>query len=547
MSTMPVMNMMSADQGDGTYSNPILHADYSDLDVIQVGDNFYMTASSFSHVPGLPILHSTDLVNWQLIQHAIPRFDFEEYNRPQHGKGVWAPAIRFHQQQYWIFYGDPDKGIFMTTATDPAGEWSSLHLVKAGLGLIDPCPFWDDDGQAYIVHAYAHSRCGIQHQLNICRMSPDGRELLDEGQIVFDGTLDHPTLEGPKLYKRNGYYYIFAPAGGVATGWQTVLRSTSIYGPYEDKIVLQQGDTAINGPHQGAWVELASGESWFMHFQDKGVYGRIVHLQPMTWKNDWPVIGIDSNEDGIGEPVLHYRKPNVNRESKMMGLATTDEFDHLQLGLQWQWQANPSKAWFDFQRESHLRLYCLTNDEVTNTAIYTAPNLLMQKFPASTFTASVKMDVTMLQSADKVGLIVFGQQYCYLAVSRTEHTKELAITLVVGDDVVETTHYSVVDSVNEVLEKTHYSAVNSTDEVLGTRHYLVVDSTEEIILQVAVSEGGLCRFSYELVEGVVQHCEYAFQAKPGHWVGAKIGMFAHAESNHSNVGFVDVDWFRVTV
>ena len=328
---------------DGTYTNPIIDADYSDPDVIRVGNDFYLTASSFNCIPGLPILHSKDLVNWRIIGHALqeqpPR---DVFARPQHGNGVWAPAIRFHNNYFYIFYGYPDFGIYMVKSRHAAGPWSEPLLMRPARGWIDPAPFWDDDGNAYLVHAWANSRSGIKSILTINRMSPDGTKLLDDGKTVFDGRVNHPTIEGPKLYKRYGYYYIFAPAGGVATGWQTVLRSKNIYGPYEDRIVMDRGKTDINGPHQGAWVELESGESWFVHFQDRGAHGRVVHLQPLKWINDWPVIGIDVDGDGKGEPVAKHRKPDVGREYPLRVPQTSDEFAGIKLGLQWQWHANPS-------------------------------------------------------------------------------------------------------------------------------------------------------------------------------------------------------------
>lgn len=224
------------------------------------------------------------------------------FNSPQHGNGVWAPAIRYHNGEFHVYYGDPDLGIFMAKTKNPAGPWEPLVLVKEAKGRIDTCPFWDDDGNAYLVHAWAKSRAGINSILTICRMSPDGTRTLDEGKTVFDRQTTQPTIEGPKMYKWNGYYYIFAPAGGVRNGWQTVLRSKNIFGPYEDKIVLEKGGTEINGPHQGGWVELKSGESWFVHFQERDPYERIVHLQPVKWVDDWPVIGIDKDDDGKGEP-----------------------------------------------------------------------------------------------------------------------------------------------------------------------------------------------------------------------------------------------------
>ncbi|MDF2658371.1 MAG: glycoside hydrolase [Paenibacillus sp.] len=507
-----------SDRRDGTFANPVLHADYSDPDIIRVGGDFYMTASSFGHIPGLPILHSKDLINWKLINHAIRRMELPGYDKPQHGNGVWAPSIRYHAGKYWIFYGDPDLGIFMTTAKDPAGEWSPLHLVKEGKGLIDTCPFWDEDGKAYLVHAYANSRCGIKHKLRICRMSPDGKQLLDEGIVVYDGMSDHPTLEGPKMYKRGSYYYIFAPAGGVSTGWQTVFRSKSVFGPYEDKIVLHQGDTSVNGPHQGGWVELESGESWFLHFQDKGAYGRVVHLQPVRWVNDWPLMGEDSNGDGIGEPVLRRRKPNVGREHPIETPAVSDEFAGASLGLQWQWQANPDPSWYRLgARPSHLRLYAAKDPQHAG-GIYTAPQLLMQKFPAPTFEATAKLDVVSLAEGDLAGLTVFGYAYAYLGLRRLED-ETLAAVFATGDKTGETELWRII---------------------------LTAD-VQTIYLRVTVDEGARCSFSYSL-DGTSFHSDEVpdFTAQKGHWVGAKTGLFALCSNPQSGVGgYVDADWFRV--
>src|SRR6185437_15090852 len=221
------------DCGDGTYRNPIIYADYSDPDVVRVGDDFYLTASSFNCTPGLPILHSKDLVNWTIINHALKNLPDARYEKFQAGEGVWAPALRFHAGKFWIFFATPDEGIYVITADRPAGQWSEPHLVQAGRGLIDPCPLWDDDGQAYLVHAYAGSRAGIKHLLRVRPMAADGSRLLSEGQIIFHEPEKHPTIEGPKFLKRDGWYYLLAPAGGVATGWQLALRSKHIYGPYE--------------------------------------------------------------------------------------------------------------------------------------------------------------------------------------------------------------------------------------------------------------------------------------------------------------------------
>ena len=350
-----------ADQGDGTYKNPVLHADYSDPDVCRVGDDFYMTSSSFDAVPGLPILHSKDLVNWELIGHALKRqIPIEHFEKTQHGNGVWAPAIRYHKNEFYIYYPDPDFGIYLTKASHPTGPWSAPVLVEEGKGLIDPCPLWDSDGKVYLVHGWAGSRAGIKSILTVKRLNVSGDKVLDEGTLVYDGHLTDATVEGPKFYKRNGYYYIFAPAGGVSTGWQLVLRSKNVYGPYERRVVMDQGSSPVNGPHQGAWVDTkpvnGKSQDWFLHFQDKMEYGRVVHLQPMKWVNDWPVIGEDTDGDGKGQPVLSYKKPNVGQRSAVKTPEESDEFNALTLAKQWQWQANPKGIWFTTSAQGFLRL-----------------------------------------------------------------------------------------------------------------------------------------------------------------------------------------------
>ena len=179
----------SPDQGDGTYRNPIICADYSDPDVVRDGDDFWLTASSFTCTPGLPILHSRDLVNWTIVNHAIDNLPDPRgvFNTVRHGEGVWAPSIRKHAGKFWIFFPMPDEGIYVTSADDPRKQWSPPQLLLEGKGLIDPCPLWDDDGKAYLVHAYAGSRAGIK---NILRVRPIlGRAFLPgDDQSLWDIT-----------------------------------------------------------------------------------------------------------------------------------------------------------------------------------------------------------------------------------------------------------------------------------------------------------------------------------------------------------------------
>lgn len=516
--TNPVSKVWVADNGDGTYKNPTLHADYSDPDAIRVGDDFYMTASSFNAAPGLPILHSKDLVNWRLVNYVFTRQKpFDVFDKPQHGGGVWAAAIRYHDGEFYIFYPDPDFGIYVTKTKNPLGAWSEPILIEAGKGLIDPCPLWDADGKAYLVSAFAGSRAGIKSILVVSRMSADGMKLLDDGVLVFDGHDAHPTVEGPKFYKRNGYYYIFAPAGGVSTGWQLVLRSKNIYGPYDEKIVLAQGKTNVNGPHQGAWVNTQTGEDWFLHFQDKGAYGRVVHLQPMTWKNDFPVIGIDADGDGTGEPVTDYKKPNVGKNYPIVTPPDSDEFDAPTLGLQWQWQANPNAGWaFPFPSKNVLRMSSVqTPDDFKN--LWNAPNLLLQKFPAEEFIVTTKVNLAARFEMEKFGLVVMRLDYSYIGV--TNKGGKLYIAQAGAKDADKGT--AETENVPFALnEKTFY-------------------------LRVKMTKGAMGSFSFSLDNKTYTNVGVPFKAREGKWVGAKVGLFFNRPGKFNDAGTADVDWFRV--
>ena len=514
----PVSKVWVADLGDGTYKNPIIHADYSDPDAIRVGDDFYMIASSFNAAPGLPILHSKDLVNWTIIGHVFSQQPPKDvFSKPQHGGGAWAPSIRYHNGEFYIFYPDPDRGIYMVKAERAAGPWSEPLLIKEVSGWEDPCPLWDADGNAYLVSAMVASRSGIKSILVVSRMSADGTHLLDDGVMVFDGHDRHPTVEGPKFYQRNGYYYIFAPAGGVETGWQLVLRSKKVYGPYEERIALAQGKTEINGPHQGAWVETQTGESWFIHFQDKGPYGRIVHLQPMKWVNDWPVIGDDADGDGTGEPVLRYRKPNVGKSWPVTTPPDSDEFDENGFGLQWQWQANPQPNWaFPAGGLGFLRLFNVPLPEGFKN-FWGVPNLLLQKFPAPEFTVTTKVTFTPHTDDEKTGLIVMGLDYAYIAVKKKTDGLYVSQT-------------SCKDADKGTAEK----------EGAGVRL-----KSNTFYLRVRVMKNALCSFSFSTDGEVFTPVGEPFNARQGRWIGAKVGLFAVRVGKTRENGYADFDWFRV--
>jgi beta-xylosidase len=498
-----------------TYRNPIIFADYSDPDAVRVGDDFYMTASSFTSFPGLPILHSRDLVNWRIVAHALPSFPDTAFDHPQHGNGVWAPSIRYHDNQYYIYWGDPDRGVYVVRARDPRGPWDAPVLVKQARGWIDPTPLWDDDGSAYLVHAFANSRAGIKSVLHVAPLSADGLRVTGEDRLVFDGRAHHPTIEGPKFYKRAGYYYIFAPAGGVPTGWQTVLRSRSVYGPYEDRIVMAQGKTDVNGPHQGAWINTRWGQDWFIHFQDRGAYGRIVHLQPLQWRDDgWPIIGFDFDGDHTGSPVAVHARPAVASDVPVTttGPQTSDTFDSTALGLQWQWQANPRREWWSLSaRPGWLRLEAMPLP-ASATNLWPVPSLLLQKFPAPAFTTTTRVSLDGLEPGDRAGLIVMGLDYAYLAVRRTVNGAEL------------------------VQMRARDADRGSVEE--GTS---VLVGTEDVYLRVTVSSDAACQFSWSRDGTQYTPMGASFTAREGKWVGAKVGLFAIGPVAGGRGGHADFD------
>lgn len=519
-----------SDEGNGMYRNPVLHADYSDPDVCAVGEDYFLTASSFNCTPGLPILHSKDLVNWKIVNYALKKVEpVEYYNEPRHGKGVWAPSIRFHEGMYYIYWGDPDFGIFMVKTRDPYGEWDAPVLVKAGKGMIDPCPLWDDDGRVYLAHAWAGSRAKFNSVLTVCELNKEGTAVISDPVLVFDGNdgVNH-TIEGAKFYKRNGFYYLFAPAGGVVSGWQLVMRSKNVYGPYEARIVMAQGKTDINGPHQGGWVDTPAGESWFLHFQDKGAYGRVLHLNPMKWINDWPVIGVDKDGDGCGDPVSRYRKPKTDKTYPIETPVESGEFDTRKLGLQWEWHANYQDVFGFTTNMGYARIY---GHELSPhfKNFWEVPNLLMQKFPAEEFTATAKLKVSAKDDGQLSGLIIMGWDYSWIGVEKQ------------GEK------FLLKQAVCKDAEQGNLEQVSTLAVLEPSRKFeagLFPNYEREIYIRVHVDKGAYCRFSYSLDGKKFTEAGTLFKARQGKWIGAKVGMFSVTPHGKER-GWVDVDWFRV--
>ena len=527
------------DNGDGTYTNPIINADYSDPDVCvgSSGEDYYMTASSFQCIPGLPILHSRDLVNWEIINYAIkdklyaghPQL-IEHFNTPRHGDGVWAPSIRYHNGQYYIYWGDPDFGVFMvkTKDGDPAGQWTDPLLVIEGKGYIDTTPLWDEDGRCYMVNGWANSRAKFASVLTVREMSADGTRAIGQPVIVFDGNgTENRTCEGPKFYKRDGWYWIMCPAGGVPTGFQLAMRSKSPYGPYEHKIVLQQGKTNINGPHQGGWIHTKYGEDWFIHFQDKEAYGRVVHLNPVDWSTGWPIMGKK------GEPVTTYKKPLTSHPSPLTSMIAnpqeSDEFNDITLGKQWQWQANYDEKFGVPTAFGTFRIYTHKLAEDAQN-LWLVPNMLLQKTPADEFTVTTRLRFTSKADGQMGGLIMMGLDYQALVVKRVgKEFQLLKLTCHKAD--------KGTPQEEELIATLKPTAEDKIDYKPGIH--------EDIYLMMKVKDSQV-KFAWSLDNRTYKMCGDTFKMREGKWIGAKFGYVSVETNSKADRGWIDADWIRIS-
>ena len=449
---------------------------------------------------------------------------------PSHGNGIWAPSIRYHNGEFYIYWGDPDYGVFMVKTKDPAGEWSEPLCVIPGKGMIDTCPLWDDDGRCYLVNGWANSRSRFASVLTVRELSADGTRPISQPAIVFDGNgTENRTCEGPKFYKRDGWYWIMCPAGGVPTGFQLAMRSKSPYGPYESKVVLAQGKTKINGPHQGGWVHTAMGEDWFLHFQDKECYGRVVHLQPVEWRDNWPVMGVDKDGDYCGDPVTRYRKPKSRVDWHVVNPVENDEFESYRMGLQWQWHANYDQT---FGMPTALGTFRIFNFKhaADSPNLWDVPNMLLQKTPADKFTATAKVRITSKADNQSGGIIMMGLDYSALMAKRVGKGFVLQrVTCKAADK-------GKSETVKDII------TLNPTEEdKVDYKPGIHLD----IYLRMKVNNGK-CKFYYSLDGKKFQEAGEEFTMREGKWIGAKMGFVSVEPAGDTDRGWVEADWFRVT-
>jgi len=528
-----------------TYRNPVLHMDFSDPDVCVGHDGrFYMTASSFGGVPGLPLLASDDLVNWQYVGHALKKHPFHETYadraNPEHGNAVWAPSIRYKadRREYVVYWGDPDRGAYRVSAPAPEGPWSEPRLVVPAKGLIDTCPLYDDDGRVYLVNGWAQSRAGMNSVLTVRELDAGETKAISEPVMVYDGLPDgNFTAEGPKFYKKDGEYWLFFPAGGVEQGWQVAARAKSPFGPYEAKTVLAQGKTDVNGPHQGGWVRR-DGRDWFVHFRDKGHYGRIVYLEPMSWpQGEWPVIG------NGGEPVAFGDVPGSAPQKPFGGLAVSDEFDSIAPGLQWQFLGKSSDLAAWCTPYGFFRIYSTPYPLGRIRNLWYMPNLMVQRFPSESFVAILKAQVGAKMNGDEAGLVVQGRSYARIGLKYDMEAKAFDVVYVECRD---------ADKDKGEDEPVVLGTIPAKVVAAGARSAKVAD----VYLRISVAPGRdekgniapECAFAWSSDGEKWNERNGSFLARGGKWIGATFGVYAVCIPHLRVIdrGWIDADYIRVS-
>ena len=497
------------DQGDGSYVNPVIPADYSDIDAIRVGADYYAISSTFQFSPGVIILHSNDLVNWQIIGHVTndlthisPELNWDKMNR--YGKGIWAGSIRYHNEKFWVYFGTPDEGFFMSTAKDPAGPWEPLHKVWDIIGWDDCCPFWDEDGQGYFIA----TNFADNYKIHLFKMSPDGKEIIMQSDSVIHQSTGS---EANKLYKINGVYYHFFSE--VKNEGRVVMmkRSKNIYGPYEIKQLNHVNPPTDKEPNQGGLLQAESGDWWFFTHQGTGSWeGRAACLLPVTWVSGWPIIG-KVGADTIGNMIWASQKPVLS--STIIIPQIDDRFDQAALSVQWEWNYQPRKdKWSLTERKGFLRLHAFMPVKPMDSAdkrklLYRAGNTLTQR---SMRTAEnkviIKIEIAGMANGQFAGLCHFSGTYSSFGIKQDEGKRILFC------------------DINE-------------QKTAGTQ---IIQAA--IWLQSTWNWDGISWYAYSLDGKNFIQFGNAYQLTWGFYRGDRIGIFNYNDTKEN--GFIDVDWFH---
>ncbi|WFE86055.1 glycoside hydrolase family 43 protein [Parabacteroides chongii] len=497
------------DNGDGTFTNPLMWGDWPDPDIIRVDDDFYFISTSMHYVPGSPIATSKDLVNWKMVGYAVDRYDEDERYDMQNGQlylnGSWANTIRYNNGKFYVGFCTPyglgtETGHFSICEADkPEGPWKRTIFPEY---LYDPGLFFDDNGKVYVVHG--------QGKLLITELNSDVRSVKGKPVEIWNKRFENSQtfgkrfgMEGAHMYKINGKYYITCPAGGTE-GWQVCLRSDSIYGPYEHKIIVDDNSSyPPNGLHQGGMVQLKNGDWWFIIMQDRGPIGRVPCLMPVKWVDGWPMLGTD------GKDVITYPKPNVGKTYPVMVPATSDEFKGKKLGLQWQWNHNPDDTkWTLTERPGYMRLKASQAKSLKE-----ARNTLTQRVQGPSSEGSVLVDITGLKDGNVAGFGVFQFPYAYVAVQQE------------GDDrkIVMCNDGEIVETVDALKGNKIWIRARVMDKDFTARFYYSLDGKT------------YSPIGNELKMGLGLD-----------WTANRFALFNYSTKANGVGGYADFDWFHFT-
>lgn len=486
-----------SDNGDGTYTNPVIAADFPDPDVILVEDTYYMVSTTMFIFPGVTILKSKDLVNWEYCSNAVPRFDFskcydlDSCHRYSHGQ--WATSFKYNNGKFYLLFITLDEGGFLCTASKAEGPWGLRKLPK---GFYDPGLFFDDDGRMYVTHGYSN--------ISVTELHPDFSPKTKDS-LIFTGDI-RKGLEGMHVYKMNGYYYLYGTYGG-KDGIQVALRSKSIYGPFEQKVVIRDTTPGINfGIHQGALIKTQTGEWWTMLFVDSGPFGRFPSLQPVTWIDDWPMVGVN------GTAVVTYKKPAIGKTYPVKILPTSDEFNTKTPGMQWGWNHNPDPSkWTLTQRPGYLRIITGRVDADLRMARNTLTQRTFTYYDDSIPAIGVtRMDAGRMKDGDVAGLAIFQDPYAYIAVKQENGTK--------------------------------YVTMVNNGKTIGS---IPIDNSIVYLQTIASNSTGIATFGYSFDNKKFFPLgnQLLMRFNLSVFTGNKFCLFNYATKETG--GYVDFDWFRI--
>jgi beta-xylosidase len=498
------------DQGDGTYANPVLPADFSDLDAIAVGDTFYAISSTMQYSPGMTVLQSKDLVNWKILGGVVPdltiidpELNWDRMNRA--GRGIWAGAIRFHAGRFWVYFTTPDQGILMSTAASAAGPWTQVQTVLSDPGWDDTCPFWDDDGQMYLVTTRfaAEGPSGTKYNIHLFKLTADGKAIVPGSDRIIHQSRGS---EANKLYKWNGLYYHYysevRPEGRVVM----MDRAKSLDGPWETRQLIHVHGAIDKEPNQGGIVQAPDGSWWFFTHQGRGDWeGRAAVLLPVTWIDGWPVLG-KPGPDGIGGMVWGGRKPVA--AMPLASVVAGDDFNAPALRPEWQWNYQPRPGmWSLTERKGFLRLHAFA--PLKPDDLKAVGNVLTQRaFRSSRNEVTVKLDVGGMVDGQEAGLSHFAKTFASLGV--LQDGKERTI------------------SVNNNGARTSGPVLTQT----------------AVWLRSTWGFDGISRFAYSLDGKVFVPIGSTYQLTWGSYRGDRIGLFT---VNSKTAGWADFASFRYEV